>query len=169
VPGLSLIPTSGGGVDQETLETAVAAALVGYTMPELELGYAEKTATQTSTNVTPGSVATGAAGGLITGLAMDVIGNGRPVDLKFTGLIWHSTANTLVGVYFIIDGVSTGYIETENSPSTTAGKSLRVERRLTIPEGVTRNVQVGIYGTVAGTCTLFGSSAIPATLSAVSR
>ena len=149
------------------VNTAVQQAVQNHT-PGIELGSASRTSSITST-------ATAAAGAsALTGLSVTVVGQGRPVDLRFyCASVYHSVANTLVSVIIVGDGNATGtnnQIGTVASPSTTAGPSMCIMRRtaaLTLGQSYTFTVRA--WGAAAGTCNLVSAAYCPTELVVTSR
>lgn len=136
--------------------------------PGIELGYASRTSSITSTATT----STGATA--LVGLSVTVTGQGRPVDLRFfCPSIYHTTANAGVSVVIVRDGNVTGgdnQIGARFSPVTTTGPSLSITRRTaTLVDGVSYTFTVRAWGTVAGTCTLVGAPFCPIELTVTSR
>ena len=154
---------------QSAVPPAVAEAVEAHT-PGMELGYASRTSTFTTTNITPGNIA-----GQIPGLSITLVGQGRPIDLRFTaGGVWHSVANAAVSV-FISQSVPAGVLTNNilgatRSTLTNSGPSLEISRRTApLTVGVTYTFIVVVSGAVAGTSSMFGATYSPIEFVATSR
>lgn len=139
------------------VDAVVEQAVESHT-PGIELGYAERATTFTST--------TNAA---ITTLSITVTGTGRPIEVTFfCTRVWHSVANTLVAARIRKDSV----IMQEGSiisPLTTAGPSLLVRHIETLGVGVQATYDVQVFQGAAGTMTFSAASNTKMLLTAVSR
>lgn len=145
---------------------AVENAVEAHT-PGMELGYAER--------VTPGSTTQIAANSnaLIAGLVVTVVGQGRPVLIQFTCQgIYHSVANTGVTGYLEVNGSVTlpqCQSATVSSPSTSSGRTMNINRRTILANGVSYTIKVGIFGTAAGTSIATAATFAAMQLSVISR
>lgn len=131
-----------------------------------ELGYAERTTNDTTTNTAYAS----AASNKISGLSVTVVGEGLPVLIEFFATIaYHSVANTSVSAALVVNGATTsGQAATVFSPSTSAGPSLILRRRMVLTAGTSYTFEIGKYVGAAGTGTYFAGANFPMHL-AVSR
>lgn len=153
-----------GGVEEE-IETLVEDALEAHT-PGTELGYAASTA----------SFSTNDAATLTTripDLVVPILGNGRPVEIKFFAPnVYHDIIGAIVTFYFVVDDVALtndGQIGSTFSPQNTIGPSATIERRLVIPEGVTKTFKVGMLVGAGGEGHVIANPSARMHLSAVSR
>lgn len=151
----------------DDVDTLVEQAVQDHT-PGVELGQAARTSSITST------ATTAAGASALTGLSVTVVGQGRPVDVRFyTAALYHSVANTAVSLIIVKDGNATGtdnQIGTAFSPSTTTGPSVCITRRTaTLTDGVSYTFTVRAWGGAAGTTTVVGASFCPAELVVTSR
>lgn len=137
--------------------------------PGIELGYFQRASNFTTTNTSSSSTA-----GNITGMSVTIVGQGRPVDLRFHCCsVYHSVANTPVSAVIIRDGNLTGadnQIGGVISQSTTTGPSLMMTRRTnTLTLGVSYTFTVRVWSSAAGTATLVGAAYCPIELTITSR
>lgn len=154
---------SGGAVS-----FAVEEQVEGH-IPGTDLGTVLRATSATSTT----TAATDPAGDL-TGLSVTVVGQGRPVDVRFHAPgVYHSVANTLVSVILMCNGEVVGtnnQIGTENSPRTDNGPSMSISRRTGIlTTGTSYTFSVRLWGAAAGTSTLVAASFCPIELAVTSR
>lgn len=135
--------------------------------PRGELGYAERTTADTTSN---GTIANATqAGNKMTGLAVTVVGKGRPVEIEFhTPAVWHSTANNYVGVALLMDGVQVA-IGQASSPSNASGRSLTVKARKVLTDGQSYTFEVGKYCQTGATGNYHGAADTPMYLSVAER
>lgn len=130
-----------------------------------ELGFAERLSPFTTTTTAPGTP--------VTGLSTLVTGQGRPVDVQFYAPnVYHSVANTDVICYLRANGIdldALGQTGSASSPSTTAGPSLLITRRLVLLDGDDYTFDVCVFGGAAGTCNLVAAGFAAIQLSVVSR
>ena len=169
---LSDVASSTPTVAEVSGATALVSTLVDQAVqdqaPGIELGYASRTSSITST-------ATTAAGATaLTGLSVTIVGQGRPVDVRFhCAAVYHSVANTLVSIVIVRDGNVTGadnQMGAVASPVTTTGPSLAVSRRTgTLVAGTSYTFTVRAWGAAAGTCTLVSAAYCPTELVVTSR
>lgn len=156
--------TGAGGA----VAVAVEEQVEGH-VPGTDLGTVQRGSNATSTT----TAATDAAGD-ITGLSVTVVGQGRPVDIRFHAPgVYHSVANTLVSVILMCNGEVVGLnnqIGTENSPLTNNGPSMSISRRTGILTfGTNYTFSVRLWGNAAGTSTLVGAAFCPIELAVTSR
>jgi hypothetical protein len=122
-------------------------------LPRGELGYAERTTDDTTTNTTLAS----ASANKISGLAVTVIGAGRPVEVEFwCSGVRNATANNWAGASIVQDGTSVK-AAVVFSPNTGIGVPLVVKTRLVLTAGQSYTFEVGKYGQ-AGTTTYSASA-----------
>jgi hypothetical protein len=161
--GLRLYPQA----SPASIDAAVEEAVEAHT-PGIELGYASRTTTYTTT-----STVTGASAVTITGLSVTVTGQGRPVDVRFyCPSVYHSVANTFVGA-----SVNTGNpvgvnanLMAQQSTLVNNGPSILIDYRTGILTlGASYTFQVSVWGAVAGTSTFVAASYCPMELSVTSR
>lgn len=164
-----------GSLSRPVLDTAIADGVAAHinldALPGAELAYAEFTSNWTTTNTSTASVVEAS---LIPGVITTVIGEGRAVDIEvFCPGIYHSTANTAVIAYLVVNGVSyaagIGQAGAVSSPTTSSVRSVFFKRRLVLQSGNSYTFRVGVAGGTSGTTTLFGASAYPITLSITRR
>jgi hypothetical protein len=130
----------------------------------VELGYAERTTNDTSTNTSFG----GAASNKITGLTVTVTGTGRPVEIElFIASVQHSTINSYVGAVILMDGavIAAG---NGSSPATTNGRPLILKARKVLTNGQSYTFEIG-KNTQAATATYGADPSYPMYLSVVRR
>lgn len=147
------------------VDNAVADA-ASVQMAGLELAYAESTVDFTSTdNATLNT--------RITGMVFDIVGRGRPVEIKFfCPDVFHSVTEGPITFFLVVDDLplnTTGQIVTAITPGTTAGEPSIMERRLVLADGVSYNFKVGMFLQVAGTGHAKGDPSAPMYLTATSR
>lgn len=143
----------------------VAAELVAY-QPGLEIGYAERTTSATSTQTVPNAT------GTISGLSVTVVGSGRAVDIRFAcALSWASVANKQVFTSLMVNGGATGAACSENSVLTNTGPGQDFTRRMVLTDGVSYTFTVALYTEVASgaTVTAFANATYPMALSVTNR
>lgn len=142
----------------------VAAELVDY-QPGLEIGYAERTTSATSTQTAPNAT------GTISGLSVTVVGSGRPVDIRFNAaLSWSSVANKTVFTSLMVNGVAGGAASGDSSPVTTTGPTQHLNRRMVLTNGVSYTFTVALYvESGGGTGTAFANATYPMSLSVTNR
>jgi hypothetical protein len=149
--GLRLYPQGSA-----TIDAAVEEAVEAHT-PGATLGFAERATVFTAT-----------ANSDIPTLSVTVIGQGRPVDVRFyCSRAYHSVANTLISARIKRNGtiVQEGSIL---SPVTTGGPSMHVLHTETLTNGVSYTYTVQAFQGAAGTMT-FGVTLGPMHLSVTSR
>lgn len=189
--GFFLIPPSGGGgVDQATLDAAVAAALadadvdgaVATAVAAQNIDSKVSTAVaaqaidtkvqQAFENYTPGTWLAGAerttnhasaVNGTISALTASVVGKGRPVRVEvFLPAVYNATtANNGIRLDIQQDGVQ---IQRgfAFSPSTTLGPSVRLTKKTaTLTLGQTYVFGVNVFQLASGTMTVLGSTTGP--------
>lgn len=148
-------------------------AAVADTMPGSEMAYSERTTSFTTTNTTLIS----ATLGIVTGMQVSVVGEGRAVDFEFEASMQHTVANTFTAAWLIANVASAGnsvttspggYVGGVSHQATGSTRIIHMKRRMVLTAGVSYVVQVGVGGGTAGTTTLFGSSTVPSWL-AVTR
>lgn len=124
-----------------------------------ELGYAERTTNDTTTNTAYAS----SPSNKISGMSVTVVGTGQPVEIEFyCPQVYHSVANTVVSAELLIGGaLAGGQFASENSPSTAAGPFLTIKRRLILTAGTSYTFEVGKSISGAGTGTYFASADSP--------
>lgn len=152
----------------EYVPPAVEAALEQYG-PGVDLGAVKRGSTFTTTNTTSTSTA-----GDIPLFVLPITGKGRAVDIKFhCPAVWHSVANTLVSIGIVCDGDINNANSQRGggvSPVNTIGGSVCFTHTtdvLTVDQ--VYNFTARVYGSAAGTCTLFGANAYKLEFSAKSR
>lgn len=146
---------------------------MGYDQPEpeppvspnvgMELGFAVRESTDTTTN----TQASAAAANKINGLAVTVMGIGRPVKVEFYDLVRHSVANNGVGALFLVNGalvLDQTQIGQSSTPIVSQSRSLYVMHRFVIPDGVEWTFEIGKWISGSGTGTYEGSESAPMTL-----
>ena len=135
-------------------------------MAGIERGYAERTSTYTTTE-------TAYPGVVVPGLAVTVIGQGRPVDIELNiAGVYHTVANTPVTILIGVNGaVLTDFanLGVAFSPSTDGGPVLAIRRRVILAAGTSYTFTAHMYGGAAGTAVLVGATYAPMYLSVVSR
>ncbi len=134
----------------------------------VEIGYAERTTSDTTTN----TVLASATSNKISGLSVTVTGTGRPVEIEFfCPLCYHSsTAAKFVGAAILINGSETGaQLGTVDSATTGAGRTLIVRRRIVLTSGSSYTFEVGKWIESAGTGNYLVGADFPMHLSVVSR
>lgn len=149
-------------------DLAVEQAVQDHT-PGIELGSVQRTANFTTTN----TVSTSTAGD-IPSFSIAVVGEGRPVDLRFHApAVYHSVANTIVFASIVANGSVAGansQLGGTFSPLTNNGPSLSITHRTgVLTDGVTYTFTLRIWGAVAGTCTLVAAGYCPIEFTATSR
>lgn len=134
-----------------------------------ELGYAERTTNDTTTNTS--LVDADLAANTIGGLTFTVTGDGNPVDVEFRcSGAYHSTANTRVNAVLLVNGSSVnGDLGAADSPSTSGGPSLSFKRRLVLTDGVSYTFEVAKRVAAAGTGTYVAAATFPMYLAATRR
>lgn len=150
------------------VSTLVEQAVQDHT-PGIDLGVASRTSNFTTT-----AVASSDTAGNIPSLVLNVVGQGRPIDIRFhCPSVRHSVANTTVSAVIIRDGNVTSadnQIGAVKSASTTDGPSMTIVRRTGVLVAGTPYVfNVRVWGAAAGTCTLVGAAYCPIELTATSR
>lgn len=142
----------------------VAAELAAY-QPGLEIGYAERVTSATSTQTAPNAT------GTISLLSVTVVGAGRPVDIRFqAALAFHSVANRPVFTSLMVNGGASGAAAADTSPSTSSGPSHTFTRRMVLTAGVSYTFTVAIYTDAGGgTATVFANATYPMSLSVTNR
>jgi hypothetical protein len=116
-----------------------------------ELGYAEVTASDTTTNTSYAS----SISNKIAGLSVTVVGQGLPVRIDFfcTGAS-HSVAAKGVNAVLLINGaVTSGQLGATVPPAVGFANSLYLARRLVLTAGVSYTFEIGKYLVGAGTGT----------------
>lgn len=159
---------SGGDLFPGAIDTAITQAVQNHT-PGIELGAQRRNSNFTTTNTD----ATNSVGN-IPAFSIDVVGKGRPVELRFyASTVYHSVANSAVIVSIVCnDNVLdiNSQLGARLSPSTTTGPSLEVTHRTDVlTNGVTYNFKARVFGSVAGTCTLVAAGYCPLEFNATSR
>lgn len=159
--GTELLPVSQGGVTK---------AIPLNTLPGMEIGYAERNTSSTTTEL--GITDALLMQNLITGLTVVVTGKGRPVEIEyFCALVAHTVLNGVVYAVLMINGSQVG----GSASWTTVAKAgnaqgpMIAKRRMVLADGVQYTFQVGMSLDVAGTGTYFASDAAPQYLSVVQR
>jgi hypothetical protein len=156
-----------GGSLQVLVDEAVEQATQDH-IPGVELGYASRTTTYTTT-----STVTGASAVTIPGVTATVVGQGRPVDVRFYApSVYHSVANTFVGA-----SVNTGNpvgvnanLMVQQSTAVNNGPGILIEYRTSILTlGVSYTFQVSVWGAAAGTSTFVGATYCPIELAITAR
>lgn len=142
----------------------VEAAIEAH-VPGLEMGYAERTSTFTTTSTSAAQV---------TGMSVTVVGTGRPAEIEFyVPSIYHTSANVplLVAVYTQLNGGTATLTDvvTVRSPVTTDGPPAIVRRRRVLSAGDSWSFHGFVRCETAGTLTALASSINPIALSVVSR
>lgn len=125
-----------------------------------EMAYAQRT---TSTSTTNTAIFGGSA---MAGLAVTVVGEGKPVEIIFDALISHSANNANVGVWFNFNGSSdfpAGAIAFTGNMNIPAIQTIILNRRIVLALGTTYNITVGWYGS-AGTTGTNSTPQYPASL-----
>lgn len=125
-----------------------------------ELGYAERTSNDTTTNATFGNVGSNK----ISGLSVTVVGEGKPVMVEFyCSSAIHSVTDTAAGVVLLINGATTGgqqgYVEAKTS------EALIMRRRLVLTAGTSYTFEIGKFIVAAGTGTYLAGADNPMHLS----
>lgn len=119
-----------------------------------ELGYAERTTSDTTTNTSYGS----AASNKISGLSVTVTGEGLPVYVEFyCPVVTHSVAGTGVNSVLLINGAVTGGQldgQLDKNAST-------MRRRVVLTAGTSYTFEVGKYVAAAGTGTWSAAADFP--------
>lgn len=145
--------------DADALRRIGVAGAAGTT----ELGYAERTTNDSTTNTAYASVGSNK----ISGLSVTVVGEGLPVLVEFfCPSVVHSVANTATAAVLLTNGAVTSGQQGFGEASTSAGLILRRRRILT--PGTSYTFEVGKYVVAAGTGTYIAGSDNPMHL-AVSR
>lgn len=157
-----------GTLTGAAVKNVVDTAINAHT-PGVELGYASRATNFTTTNTNLTSVA-----GAIPTLTLSVVGQGRPIDLRFyAATVYHSVANTIVNAVIVENGValsSDNQIGATISPQVANGPSMGITRRTGIlTSGTTYTYTVQVAGAAAGTVTMVGAAYCPIELSATSR
>lgn len=165
-------PTSGTKTALTTLvetaaDDAVEQAVETHT-PGIELASSSRTSNFTTTN----TVNTNAAGN-ITSVSITVVGNGRPVDLRFhCPSVYHTVANTVISAVIMTDN---NLLNTNNqigatvSPLTTSGPSMTIVRRTAaLVQGQSYTFTARTWASAAGTTTFVGATYCPIQLTATS-
>lgn len=154
-------------LDELALDAAINAK-VATKVPGTELAYVQAVAGMTTTNTTAGG-----AGGNLTALQVTFTSNGRPVDIEFyIAAARHSVANTRISVLLVVDGVTFGTSNQAGNvtaPSTAAGNSLYIKRRVVFAAGASVTIVPNVYAAAAGTTTLTADTVQPAWMSVTSR
>lgn len=152
------------------VQDAVEQAVEQHT-PGIDLGSKSYDTTFTTTNTDLFSTA-----GDIAAIAISVVGQGRPIDVEFFApKVQHSVAGESVNVSITVDGSPFSvYGSTLATVQTPAGlddsPGLYARRRtLALLDGVTYVFGARIYGSAAGTCSLYGASFGPIELNVTSR
>lgn len=138
-------------------------------VPGTDLGTFQRPSNATSTT----TAVTDAAGD-ITGMSVTVVGQGRPVDIRFFAPgVYHSVANTLVSVIIICNGDvlnTNNQLGTERSHLTNNGPSVAITRRTgVLTAGVSYTFKARLWSAAAGTSTLVGAAYCPIELAVTSR
>ena len=128
-----------------------------------EMGYAERTTDDTTTNTAYASTPSNK----ISGLSVTVIGEGQPVMVEFfCPGVKHSVAASPVNAVLIINGsVTGGQLATADSPATGNARFLMFRRRMVLTAGTSYTFEVGKYATSAGTGTYTAVADAPMHLS----
>lgn len=131
-----------------------------------EQAYDEKTNNFTSTNT---SMYSTAAASTITGLSLaGVVGEGKPVDIIFSGIVNHSVANPLCACWINSDGQNLnapgGAIAFIGMGAALNNRSVYLSRRFVLVEDQTYAFSVGVYASLAGTHTWVGAAQYPMSL-----
>jgi len=124
-----------------------------------ELGYAERTTSDTTTNTTLAS----APSNKISGMSVTVIGTGQPVSVEFfCPYGFHSVADGNVTTTLVINGSATGaqFASTANH-ATNIGQLIVLKRRLVLTAGTSYTFEIGKSITGAGTGTWAASTDAP--------
>lgn len=148
----------GGGSGTTDVSAAVAEAVEAHT-PGIELGYAERTTSFTST-----------VNALISGLSVTVIGLGRPVDVEFyCAQATHTVNGAFVQGVLIYGGGTQIQGHGEIISNTTLGRPVHIKTRMLLPDGVSYMFSVNTTMANAGTATWLGSASRPMWLAVTSR
>lgn len=128
-----------------------------------ELGYAERTSNDTTTNTAYAS----STSNKISGLSVTVVGQGLPVLVEFfCPGVFHSVAATGVSVTLITNGALTsGQLATVDSSATNKSRALVMRRRMVLTAGTSYTFEVGKYVDAAGTGTYTAVADAPMHLS----
>jgi hypothetical protein len=129
---------------EDGIETANA-------LPRGELGYAERQTSDTTTNTVFGSINSN----LISTLSLVVVGSGRAVEIEYQGSVYHSVANTYVGIGICVDGTMVRYAGV-SSPSTTTGRTFLAKHRMVLVDQQSYTITIGKYIGAAGTGNYYG-------------
>lgn len=150
-------PLTGAAIDTK-VDDLVDAALASHT-PGAEIAYAER--------ITPGSTVATAIGTAanITGLLVNVVGTGRPVEIElYLSGVYHTTAGSLISMYIANNGSvltagPTGYgIQGyAKSDINNAGRAGVLTRRMVLTAGVAYSFQAGFYSTVGASSVFAGA------------
>lgn len=111
-------------------------------------------------------------GSPIPGLAINVLGNGRPVELKLVcPSITHTVAGAAVNLQILAD-YSLSPLNTLSTvvlPVAGKGNGFIMEREVVIPDGVTKTFYIYGYSDTAGTSTLVAANYCPVEFKAIRR
>lgn len=131
-----------------------------------ELGYAERTSDDTTTNGTIGNASL--VGNRMSGLAVTVVGTGKPVDIEFwCAGVRNSTGSNYAGAVLLQNGVQIT-AGTVLSTSTSVGQIMTLKIRKTLTANTSYTFEVGKYGQ-GGTTTYIGNATFPMYLAVTSR
>jgi hypothetical protein len=132
----------------------------------VELGYIERTSSDTTTNtsLTDGSL----AANTIPSLVLSVVGAGRPVEFEFyTSQSYNSTVAAMTFAVLLINGVQSSYGLTTTSTAS-KGFTASAKRRIVLSPGVSYDIAVG-KAVTAGTGTFVATVGAPMYLSATQK
>jgi hypothetical protein len=133
--------------------------------PRGELGYAERTTADTTTNTSFAA----ASSNKITGLSVSVTGTGRPVEIEFfLPAGYHSVANSIVGAVILQNGTTVICAGNVRVSSTTTGDSFLLKARKVLTAGTGYTFEVGKY-TVSGTANYSADATYPMYLAVTER
>ena len=129
-----------------------------------DLGYAERTTDDTTTNTNSGATSSNK----ISGIAVTVTGNGRPVQIEFRCATTHSLADASVGAHLLENDTLIQFAATVNRSATRPGV-LTLSQRRVIPAGETRTYEVGKFVMGSGTGTYVANPSYPMWIQATQR
>jgi hypothetical protein len=121
-----------------------------------ELGYAERTTTDSTTNLADDNSTLNA--NLIAGLSVSVVGSGRPVEVEFYApLVTHSVLNGVIYGTIMANGVRIAQVPTLAIKAGTGQGPLIVKRRMVLTDGVSYTFTAAKTMDTAGTGTYYAS------------
>jgi hypothetical protein len=130
-----------------------------------ELGYAERTTSDTTTNTAYGSVASNK----ISGLSVTVVGEGLPVLVEFFApQVLHSVQGNDVAAVLLTNGAVTGgqfAVAGTSGATADVGPAFILRRRLLLASGTSYTFEVGKFAIQAGTATYVAGADFPMHLS----